>query len=118
MAVYVDPLFNCRPFAKPGTLFHRVGQSCHMYADSDEELHALARKIGLKPEWHQPFPQHRLSHYDLTPPKRRMAVRSGAIEVPAGHKPGDPLPVPPSDLFSKLEPRPRADGCFAEEYGW
>lgn len=114
MAVYVDPLFNCRPFAKPGTLFHRVGQSCHMYADSDEELHELAQRIGLKREWHQPFPTHRLSHYDLTPPKRRMAVRLGAIEVPAGHKPGDPLPKGAGGLFGALESRQDAP----EEYGW
>ena len=49
-----------------------------MYADSLEELHEFAQKIGLKREWFQDRP--RLPHYDLTVTRRRVAVRVGAIE--------------------------------------
>lgn len=92
MPVYVDPLFNCRLFAKAGSVFEREGKSCHMMADTEEELHEMARRIGLKREWHQASPPHRRSHYDLTPARRKPAVACGTIEVPRGWKPGDPLP--------------------------
>lgn len=39
MAVYVDPLINYG---------WKLGPSCHMTADTIEELNALAVKIGLK----------------------------------------------------------------------
>lgn len=99
MPVYVDPLFNCRPFAKPGSVFARVGRSCHMLADSDEELHALAEAIGLKREWHQPSPPSSQSHYDLTPSKREAAIKAGAIPVPRGFRPGNPVAKRPGELF-------------------
>lgn len=50
---------------------------CHMTADSDEELHAMADLIGLKREW---FQDKRTHHYDLIPSKRALAVKKGAIE--------------------------------------
>jgi hypothetical protein len=49
-----------------------------MYADTLSELHAMARKIGLKREWFQDHPQ--LKHYDLVPVKRQKAVSLGAVE--------------------------------------
>lgn len=52
---------------------------CHMYADTDEELHAMAAKIGLKREWfqhHNPISKH----YDLVPTKRASAIAHGAVE--------------------------------------
>jgi len=49
-----------------------------MYADSLEELHAMAVQIGMKREWFQNKP--RLPHYDLTPRRRRGAVLFGAKE--------------------------------------
>jgi hypothetical protein len=49
-----------------------------MYADSLEELHAMALAIGMKPAW---FQDHaRLPHYDLVPVRRAKAVKLGAIE--------------------------------------
>lgn len=59
----------------PGTL------SCHMTCDGDiEELHELARRIGLRREWFQP---RSTPHYDLTPARREKALKNGAVFVPA-----------------------------------
>lgn len=49
-----------------------------MFADTIEELHAMAALIGLKREW---FQEESLKHYDLTASKRRLALRNGATEV-------------------------------------
>jgi hypothetical protein len=51
------------------------GGWCHLIADSDSELEAVARKLHLRPEW-----KHG-DHYDLRPRKRAQAVRLGAKEV-------------------------------------
>ena len=51
---------------------------CHMWADDIDELHAVAEAIGLKRRWFQN--DTRLPHYDLTPPRRRRAIKHGAIE--------------------------------------
>lgn len=52
---------------------------CHMIADTLEELHEMADKIGIKREWFQKnasFP-----HYDIPKMRREKAVKLGAIEV-------------------------------------
>lgn len=51
----------------------------HMWADTPDELHEMARKIGHKAEWFQPYPDHSLAHYDLVPSRRRLAISLGAI---------------------------------------
>lgn len=51
---------------------------CHLWADTPEELHALARRIGLKRAWFQDRPG--FPHYDLTPGRRALALRAGAVE--------------------------------------
>ncbi len=58
------------------------GGSCHLTTDGDlDELHAFAKKIGLRREW---FQEHkRMPHYDLTPAKREKAIASGAVYVSA-----------------------------------
>lgn len=73
MPVYVDPLIDWGGSAK-----FRWKQSCHMVADSEEELHAFALKIGLKREWAQ---TDGLLHYDLTESKRNKAIQLGAKEI-------------------------------------
>lgn len=76
MSVYVDHLVVWGGDDAPSCF--RNKPSCHMYADSLEELHAMATKIGLRLSW---FQNHRtLQHYDLVTSKRVLAVRYGAIE--------------------------------------
>lgn len=51
--------------------------ACHMWADTEAELHEMARKIGLRRGW---FQEHRtLPHYDLTIRRRLAAVKAGAV---------------------------------------
>ena len=52
----------------------------HMIADTLEELHELADKIGLKRKWLQDKGKH-MPHYDVTRSKRELAIRAGAIEI-------------------------------------
>lgn len=70
MAVYVDDMR-----APYGRLI-----LCHMVADTDEELHAMAALIGVSKRWHQKAgtPQ---SHYDICLTKRAKAVAAGALEI-------------------------------------
>ena len=69
MAVYVDKLFDYR---------WRHGPSCHLIADSIEELIEFAVSIGLRAEWYQPKSS---PHFDLTADGRAAAVHAGAIEL-------------------------------------
>ena len=72
MSVYVDS-----PTTYPTTIRHKTFS--HMWADSEDELHEMAQFLGLKRAWHQPNPPHSISHYDITPPKRTLAIRAGAV---------------------------------------
>jgi len=80
MSVYVDPLMVWGGSNAPRCF--RFKSSCHMYADKLQELHRLAKKIGLKKEW---FQDKTLKHYDLTESKRKLAVKHGAIEKSFNH---------------------------------
>ena len=52
---------------------------CHMLADTPEELHAMADRIGMARKWYQ---RHASTpHYDISREKRAAAVAAGAIEV-------------------------------------
>lgn len=70
MPVYVD---NAR---------HPFGRMvmCHMVADSDDELHAMADRIGVARRWHQEAGTYR-SHYDVCRTKRAKAIEAGAVEI-------------------------------------
>ncbi|WP_127807055.1 DUF4031 domain-containing protein [Hydrogenophaga sp. NH-16] len=71
MAVYVD---NMRaPFGRM--------VMCHLVADSLDELHAMADKIGVARRWYQGPPKTRWPHYDIALTKRAAAVAAGAIEI-------------------------------------
>lgn len=70
MAVYVDPLIDYG---------WSLGPSCHLTADSEQELHDFAKSIGLKRSWVDI--KGPLIHYDLVKSKRDLAVKKGAIEL-------------------------------------
>lgn len=53
---------------------------CHMLADTDAELHAMAARIGVARRWWQAPPRHD-SHYDIALSKRALAVAAGAVEI-------------------------------------
>lgn len=72
--VYVDPL--C---ANGWVLRGHQVRNSHMFADSLEELHAMADRIGMKRSWFQN--ESKLPHYDVTPSRRAAAVAAGAKEV-------------------------------------
>lgn len=88
MTVYVD---NARIPARVGR--HNTTWS-HLFADTQDELHAFADRLGLRRNWFQdpvkvgkPIkarPGSRAAenwHYDVTESKRRQAVALGAVEV-------------------------------------
>lgn len=54
---------------------------CHMIADTDDELHAMAAQIGVARKWWQSPEKTSGSHYDIALSKRALAVRAGAIEI-------------------------------------
>jgi hypothetical protein len=59
---------------------YRRMKMCHMLADTEEELHAMADKIGIARRWHQ-FPGTVKSHYDICLTKRARAIQLGAKEI-------------------------------------
>lgn len=88
MTVYVD---DARIPARVGR--HATTWS-HLFADTQDELHAFAERLGLRRSWFQdpvkigkPIkarPGSRAAenwHYDVTESKRRHAVSLGAKEV-------------------------------------
>lgn len=79
MSVYVDDM---------RAAFARMVM-CHMWADSDAELLAMADAIGVARKWIQGHPElsfgkHRRAswvHFDIALSKRALAVKAGAIET-------------------------------------
>ena len=69
MAVYVDQ----------SIYKYRRMVMCHMVADTLEELHEMADKIGIDRKWFQS--DSRYPHYDICKTKRALAVENGAKEV-------------------------------------
>jgi hypothetical protein len=51
---------------------------CHLVADTLEELHAMADRIGLRRAWFQPNSH---PHYDVSRSKRALTIQAGVIEV-------------------------------------
>ncbi len=74
MTVYVDDM---RMKARVGNIEARWS---HLMADTDEELHAFAARIGLQRRWAQ-YPGTWKSHYDVTDSKRRQAIAHGAVPI-------------------------------------
>lgn len=55
---------------------------CHLVADTPDELHAMADKIGVARKWFQDPKTMNVStpHYDICKSKRALAMAAGAIE--------------------------------------
>ncbi len=70
MSVYVDDMQ-----AQYGHM-----KMCHMLADTEEDLHAMAGRIGVARRWHQ-YPGTVKSHYDICMSMREKAVRCGATQI-------------------------------------
>lgn len=69
MTVYVDDMYRY-----PVGQFGRMKMS-HMIGDRDEELHAMARRIGVARRWYQG------DHYDVAMAKRALAIKFGARAI-------------------------------------
>ena len=73
MPVYVDDL------AVP---YGRMRMS-HMIADTDEELHAMAQKVGVSRRHWQSPDKHSISHYDVCQQSKQRALAEGAVAITA-----------------------------------
>lgn len=77
MTVYVDDAVH--PFGRM--------LMCHMWADTEEELLAMADTIGVARKWIQGHPtlsfgKHRSAswvHFDIAKGKRALAIQHGAV---------------------------------------
>lgn len=80
MSVYVDPLFATAPKQN-----WPYSQACHMFADTEEELHTFARRLFGVYYRHSWFQQHHADpffwHYDITKNMRSKACKLGAVEI-------------------------------------
>lgn len=80
MSVWVDEITEYPPVMIKGAAKRCGRKWSHMTADSLEELHHMAAKIGMKRAWFQNHPM--LPHYDVVPSRRALAITYGAIERP------------------------------------
>lgn len=69
MTVYIDQ----------ANIPYRSMIMCHMMADSLEELHQMADKIGVQRKWFQN--KNSFPHYDVCLSKKALAIKSGAVEI-------------------------------------
>ena len=65
MSVYVDDM---------QASFGRM-KMCHLLADTEGELHEMAKIIGVARRWHQG------DHYDICLSKRALAIANGALLI-------------------------------------
>lgn len=63
----------------------------HLMADSLDELHDFAKKLGLQRNWYQYNARH--AHYDVTESKRELALKLGAKDL---------APFEERDLYKKV----------------
>ena len=50
---------------------------CHMIADTEDELHSMAEKIGMRREWYQADAS--TPHYDVSLSRKALAIQAGAV---------------------------------------
>jgi hypothetical protein len=53
---------------------------CHMVADTSEELHAMAERIGVARKWCQREGTYQ-EHYDISLGKKALAIAYGAQQI-------------------------------------
>ena len=76
MTVYLD---DWRQAAHLGLVADRWS---HLWADSEDELHDFAARLGMRREWFQhrtARPHH--AHYDVPERRRPAVLELGAVEV-------------------------------------
>lgn len=73
MSCYVDAV---REYPRTGLRFTRF---CHLLADTPEELHAMADKLGIPRRYFQDHPWR--WHHDLPEHLRARAIEFGAQEL-------------------------------------
>lgn len=54
---------------------------CHMLADTDQELHAMAELIRVARKWWQSPEKTSGSHYDICLYKKELALAAGAVPI-------------------------------------
>lgn len=74
MAVYVDDMLM------QATVGRVTSRWSHLAADTEDELHEFAARLGMRRSWAQ-YPGTPKSHYDLTEGKRWQAIRLGAEQI-------------------------------------
>jgi len=72
LVVYVDDM-QAEYFPKHRPKVRYV--MSHMIADTEEELHAMAKRIGVACRWYQK------DHYDITQSCKKLALQYGAIQI-------------------------------------
>ncbi|WP_126223480.1 DUF4031 domain-containing protein [Burkholderia ambifaria] len=75
MTVYVDDMY-LYPMGRLGRL-----KMSHMIASDEDELHAMAERIGVARKHWQPPTRSSGSHYDICMSMRGLAINAGAIPV-------------------------------------
>jgi hypothetical protein len=86
MTVYVDDA-DILAEVRNGSRVH-VSRWSHLTADTQEELHEFAARLGLRREWFQPGRPtggrpSPFWHYDLTSGKRAQALAMAAVSMPS-----------------------------------
>lgn len=69
MTIYVDDVRHS---------FRRMIM-CHMWADTEEELHREAAALGLRRSWFQEPPKASWRHYDISLGVKAKALERGAV---------------------------------------
>ena len=82
MAVYVDDM-NLPATVQNGPRVSHTSEWSHLFADTEEELHAFAARLGLRRSYFQQGKPDWFPHYDVTKGKRWQALRLGARPVSA-----------------------------------
>ena len=98
--IYVDQA-KIPAEVRNGSKIH-TSEWSHLTADTIEELHRFAVKIGLRRSWFQDDGIH--PHYDLTAGKRWQAIRTGLSRSPGNSRPRLPAGAPRPSPMRLLPP--------------